>query len=462
MAGFAETVPMQLLQKQDQVQKLLTLLSADIASASTTEPGRAQILAELKVLGRNPRGADAIFCTSGIQTLSHYAFGEFSPTTSHEASRCIANTLLLKPALRQVFIDLGLAPKAVDRLQYQNDEDGFLMSRILFLLTFEATPDLDDLLTSHNLALHIASHLSRFERQLAKDDKQFIDSFSALALTEILKLMFSVTNAAMQHVQSFSSSVVPLIAVLAKLAVPNPPLQPPLSSTINALANITLVERGNTSDRDIASKLVEILDRSISAYTTSQLETLAIPLLTVLRKLFEVTSDETKIQLRRLLLPANEDRNKPIGQGDGLPSRLLRLTASTGLVNLSECISGLMFELSDRDASKYILNIGYGFAAGYLASHSIPVPASASSSRNEATETDSVPINPITGQRLDKEPGDTGPVMTQEEKQREAERLFVIFERLQATGVMKVENPVKQAVERGQFSGKIEELSDSE
>ena len=48
--------------------------------------------------------------------------------------------------------------------------------------------------------------------------------------------------------------------------------------------------------------------------------------------------------------------------------------------------------------------------------------------------------------------------MTTEEAEREAERLFVLFERLNATGVVNVKNPVQQAMEEGRF----EELSDSD
>lgn len=45
------------------------------------------------------------------------------------------------------------------------------------------------------------------------------------------------------------------------------------------------------------------------------------------------------------------------------------------------------------------------------------------------THVDGQEINPITGQRTDMEPVDTGPEMTDIEKEREAERLFVLFER---------------------------------
>jgi len=41
--------------------------------------------------------------------------------------------------------------------------------------------------------------------------------------------------------------------------------------------------------------------------------------------------------------------------------------------------------------------------------------------------------------------------MTEEEKEREAERLFVLFERMRRLGVMQVENPVRRAQQEGRF-----------
>ncbi len=67
------------------------------------------------------------------------------------------------------------------------------------------------------------------------------------------------------------------------------------------------------------------------------------------------------------------------------------------------------------------------------------------------TTVDGQEINPITGQRRDMEPRDEGPEMTDEEKEREAEKLFVLFERLKATGVVEVVNPVETAVREGRF-----------
>ncbi|CAG8735726.1 7885_t:CDS:2, partial [Racocetra persica] len=61
------------------------------------------------------------------------------------------------------------------------------------------------------------------------------------------------------------------------------------------------------------------------------------------------------------------------------------------------------------------------------------------------------PINPITGQYLDDEAPSLSD-MTDEEKEREAERLFVLFERLKKTGVMNVVNPVEEAAKSGKLN----------
>lgn len=116
----------------------------------------------------------------------------------------------------------------------------------------------------------------------------------------------------------------------------------------------------------------------------------------------------------------------------------------------------MLFELSGEDPTKFVANVGYGYASGFLMSQNIPVPQNATDSLAEGGG-EGVRINPITGQRLDAETYvDEGPPMTDEEKEIEAEKLFVLFERLRATGMVDVVNPVRQAVEEGRF----EELPD--
>jgi hypothetical protein len=117
-------------------------------------------------------------------------------------------------------------------------------------------------------------------------------------------------------------------------------------------------------------------------------------------------------------------------------------------------------------ADALVRRVGFGNVAGFFVMRGIQFkPPTQSSMMDTAT---GQPINPITGQRLDaqsrmsttKSLGNSTTAtiveMTQEEKEREAERLFVLFDRLNRTGVVKAVNPLSQAVQSGRF----EELDD--
>ncbi len=162
--------------------------------------------------------------------------------------------------------------------------------------------------------------------------------------------------------------------------------------------------------------------------------------------------------MQSVLLPSNEERAQPLGKSDTLASCLLRLSTSAVAPNVREGISSLLFEISNKDATSFVRNVGYGFAAGFLMTHNLPVPDNALKGQSGSedpggrlTSIDSKEVNPITGQRRDMEPQAPGPEMTDEEKEREAEKLFVLFDRLKATGVVNVVNPVEQALQEGRF-----------
>ena len=477
------------LNKRDEVERLMKVITKQLTDPSLSNQKLVEYLDQIKQYGRNPNDADAIISRTGVDILSRYAFGDYSSDVAHEASKCIANSLLLKPSLRQIFVDLGLLPKATERLQLitdssqastdreaLDDEEEFLMCRILFFATYQTNCKLADLEHSYELGDSLRRLLQR-RLGLIKASGRFptTQSMAGMALKETLQLLLSVTSAAPELVSPLSRVKACLVDLLEVCPTSNPPLQPLFSSLLNALANLDFANllsdfnsgihegENERSFEPVIKKLVAQLDLSIQVYKVTELEVPAIPLFTVLRKLYPVTSQQDKICMQQLLLPSQINRDKPIGQGDDLPSRLLRLTTTSASMNLSESVSGLMFELSDKDASTYVANVGFGFAAGYLTRHGIPVPQTRNASKTDA-QNQEVPINPITGQRLDREPADNSTPMTMEEKEREAERLFVLFERLKATGVVDVENPLKRAMQEGKLeqSSRIEELSDSD
>lgn len=440
----------------------LGLLSEDIGRSDLSNAERERILGQLKALGRDVNNVKTAYDASAVKTLGHYAFGEYPRQVAREALRCIANALILVPATQDAFANSGYVPKAAESMSLLDDDDEFLASRILFLMTYNKSTNVPKLVTDHDLPSKILVHIDRH----LKDGEPLVGAgITSMALAETLKLIFNLINFAPQHLDAFLPALRPLFTILGRARVPSPALQPPMNYLLNALATLDTEQGGASIKQEFVpddatlkmsiGKLVEVLQGSLTAYTQVQLDTQLISVVTILRRVNSFASNEIRDQIKRELLPKDSERDLPLGQSATLASRLLKLTTAPGLVHLPEAVSSLLFELSDKDAHTFVKNVGYGYAAGYLMTHKIPIPENAK--QTSAAEGE-IPINPITGQRLDKEPDVPVPNMSQEEKEREAERLFVLFERLKATGVVDVKNPVEQAKEEGRFH----ELPDSD
>jgi len=480
MSQFAQLLSQGTLRgpaKRKAVTELVNKLTEDLKSSSLSSSQRDAALEELKVYGRDPQDADAIFTKEGVQTLTRHAFDSASSTTSHHALRVLCNAMLLKPETRQQFVDLGYERKAVKQLQNDTRDDEFLVSRIIFLATYGTTIDLVNLIDEHGLAETIAQNLSRrVSRQsstAAESGKAKQDPMEGMALAETLKLLFNVTKFCSERLNSFAHAVPPLVSLLLKTDVPSStktPLDPPLGLIINAIMNFKL---DNKEVRDaffpenepfsVADRLIQLLDLAMKAYSESEVEAAVTPLVCVISNVHEhaptTEPSDVRQRIRSKLLPTEEDRKQVLGRGDSLPARLLRNSTNPLAPELQKAVSHLFFDMSDRDASTFVKNVGYGYASGFLFQNNIPIPEGVSDPFNSSDEgSGSKAVNPITGQFLDAETFPEMPEMTMEEKEREAERLFVLFERLKKTGIVSVQNPVEQAVQSGRF----EELPDSD
>lgn len=222
------------------------------------------------------------------------------------------------------------------------------------------------------------------------------------------------------------------------------------------------------------------------------------PLMLLLRKL-SMLSDPA-LQLRYLLLPDDmyvppllrpslptnplstlpSDRSIPLERRTDLTGHLIRLLSSIMLPNTAYGVGELLYNLCDRNPTRLCTTIGYGNASGFLQNRgelipppSIPSkkskPTSSSTSGTASPrpsgswERPTVPkptssrlVNPITG-AFEVPPEANAVEMTEEEKHREAERLYVLFDRMAKTGVMEVENPVRKAQSEGRFVETSEE-----
>ncbi|CAD7067584.1 unnamed protein product [Tilletia caries] len=190
----------------------------------------------------------------------------------------------------------------------------------------------------------------------------------------------------------------------------------------------------------------------------------------------------TALQTFRMrLLPDDLDRTIPPHKQPTLAGILIRLMSSVMFPRVARAASELLLAVCNGDPQELSRTIGYGPAAGFLAlmgagvvanSGSLPLASNRSSMSNGSsstigTGTDNYnsglstdsnaapprPIDPITGRFADVTDTDELPSsslssptspsfprapqkeMTPEEREREAERLFVLFERLNKTGV---------------------------
>lgn len=254
-----------------------------------------------------------------------------------------------------------------------------------------------------------------------------------------MKLVFNIAKLYQDLAPTFSPSIPSIFKIISRIDIPLQPLDGLLGTLLNCLSTLDLENKkgkpydGNpifpTFNQNCnVDKLINILDQAVSAYDPLELETKSIPLLHSLIAIHEMAPDGPRKYMQWLLLPEDSDRSKPIGQSDTLSSKLLKLSTMP-YANLKVAISELMFVLSGKNAESLTRNIGYGFAAGLLASRGIDIPKSADEAFATNSEGLDPDVNPITGQRWDAEKQDDGPPMTKEEKEREAEKLFVLFER---------------------------------
>lgn len=222
-------------------------------------------------------------------------------------------------------------------------------------------------------------------------------------------------------------------------------------------ASASTGEEGRRVPEDVDSKSIK---QKASADGVDLEDTLE-PLLLLVRKIAAEDADLCST-LHSILLPADVDRSLALDRRIDLLGRLIRLMSSVTLPRLARASGELLLSLCEGNAKQMTETIGYGPCAGFLMNTGL---ASALPSGTTSTSgPDGRAVDPITGEYEPTEEEramDEINRMTEEEKEAEAERLFVLFDRLNKTGVVQVRHPMEKAREEGRFE-QIEKRTEQE
>ncbi|ORZ31709.1 guanine nucleotide exchange factor [Catenaria anguillulae PL171] len=144
--------------------------------------------------------------------------------------------------------------------------------------------------------------------------------------------------------------------------------------------------------------------------------------------------------LKALLVPKDLDRQVSIEHGRTLGHFVIRLLTYVESSALREAAEVLVFALCDNNgcaASTMVAHTGLGPSAGFLVNRGLLTEDILKAAGHDPK------VNPITGQKEDEQADLKAEweKMTDEEKEAEAEKLFVQFERLNKLGIIKAVDP---------------------
>jgi hypothetical protein len=349
--------------------------------------------------------------------------------------------------------------------------DDYLFLRLIFLFTFRGQP-YDEEIVKTSLTICVI----KFSKAASEPSLLQRDGAELLALIECMKLTFNLLHH-YHDTASWINGDMPrnLLKIFYNIHHQNP--QQSASSILQHVSNILLcipvsMWLYDNDDSMIAiTKILEFIENLINpTNTTTRDDRYISPPLSLLHcivaDLFENTNpkyDKLRQLMLNQILPTDRDREQSLGKSDSLSSYMLQVTIDPILRTSRNIIFDIFWQLSHEDPDEFIKNIGLGFASSFLASQGIAIPESLSADDGNysLTSTSSKDINrlinPITGQFLDSQAEKKmDNEMSEDEKLREAERMFVLFERVKSNNFLKVVNPVETAARQA----KLQEIND--
>ncbi|KAG8757672.1 hypothetical protein FRC14_001734 [Serendipita sp. 396] len=460
----------------------------DISDGTVSKQDLSRALLAVKTLARHPDGSAVVVKQSNLKLLCKLAGPSNPSTVTNEALRCVANALLLVESGRDTWIEVGGGQMCLQRLQdpKTTEEFCFLHARILFLVTLKQCSFLKSTVEDGKTVEAIAEEGKSSKNKKpartdgsstpttssngSKDNGSTKDGKStASSLSDPFQRAMSLLSS---QRKSSSRTDVPRRSTSSASASGSPPRsteESDVASSSRGRSSSPARSKSNNSSFTMSTfqmvtQACSLLENMLAKYwpgvveadaasvrTAATKENLGLdealpPLVVLMARMAE--DAEAKTEMRKWILPDDLDRSGSLEERPDTLGRCIRLMTSVYFPRLKDAIGEWLYVLCDSDGALLSAQIGYGNAAGYLFNKGIlsapPPPASGSAGASLPDN-----INPITG-AINRVSEDTGPEMTEEEKEREAERLFVLFDRLEKTGM--AQNPVRKAIQEGKLN----------
>ncbi|KAI9221867.1 guanine nucleotide exchange factor synembryn-domain-containing protein [Blastocladiella britannica] len=451
--------------------------SADTTSlaAAVRLPGpcpddaRFPLVSALKFVATQPQCNGPLYSSEGfriVATLARIIAPETGPALEEddaaaiEAQKIVGNLFLLN---RQLTMTIFLFEKATPGLLVLAKSSTtslasiFVIYRILFLLT--ASPDAIQVVVDSGVE-YFGPLVSRI---LAMPEG--LPPFTrASVLGEVLKSMFNlqsftspenaaVDDSGMPHSDVFAA--LPHLRSVADTLHTWPMPATVVSPTSHAVHVLMCGGHGWCEPRDalvlcalLASEVTGIFtanadDDSAVASEGARVDDRLPPLMHLLARVYSGSPHESQeaAVIREAIAPADMNRDAKDLEATSAPHALIKLLTSAEFPATRAATELLLFSVCDKDATKMVVHTGLGPAAGFLVNRGLLTPDVLRGAGAHAPDG----VNPITGQKDadddQEDPRAAWEKLTDEEKEAEAEKLFVTFERLNKLGVIKAVDP---------------------
>uniref|UniRef100_A0A8C5GY46 Synembryn n=1 Tax=Gouania willdenowi TaxID=441366 RepID=A0A8C5GY46_GOUWI len=281
-------------------------------------------------------------------------------------------------------------------------------------------------------------------------------------IIEILKILFNITHSSHRKVPSEDDAALyrHLVAILRLCLMRKSVLTTDADDhTVNLLSALPLqcldvllmvpLEQnseqceGRRLNMDCVHALLMFMERRLES--GDKIKEKLTPILNLLTESCRAHR-ETRHYIRKHILPPLRDVTHRPEEGCTVKSRLIRLMTHLD-TDVKHCAAELIFVLCKENVRRFVKYTGYGNAAGLLATRGLlggqgfrtssPDAHYSSDSDSDTEEYRQVKdrINPVTG-RVEAEMPDPMEGMSEEEKEEEAKRLIMLFNKLSRDNII--------------------------